>query len=112
MVPMPRACCAAAAAIASSSRSPGMKVDTERRTNAVFVARSRSQRVGGHREERFAGERSQQSLDQAAIHLQRGAGDVRRGLESRNAPSAAEIVRLAVAADRNGGRALPAVPQA
>ena len=29
-------------AIASSSRSPGMNFDTERRTNAVFVARSRS----------------------------------------------------------------------
>ena len=42
IVSMPRASCAAAAVIASSSRSPGMKVDTDRRTNAVFVARSRS----------------------------------------------------------------------
>jgi hypothetical protein len=38
MVPLPCVCCALAAAIASSSRSPGMKVDTDRRTNAVFVA--------------------------------------------------------------------------
>src|SRR4051794_26111792 len=39
---MPRDSCAAAASIASSSRSPGMNVDTDRRTNAVLVARSRS----------------------------------------------------------------------
>src|SRR5471030_350515 len=43
MVLMPCASCTAAAAMASSRRSPGMKADTDRRTNAVFVARSRSQ---------------------------------------------------------------------
>jgi hypothetical protein len=43
IVPMPSGCCRLAAAIASSMRSPGMNADTERRTNAAFVARSRIQ---------------------------------------------------------------------
>src|SRR5215471_7741105 len=42
MVSMPWRSCDAAAVIASSSRSPGMNVDTDRRTKAVFVALSRS----------------------------------------------------------------------
>src|SRR5215510_2287505 len=42
MAPTPSVCWADAASIASSKRSPGIKAETERRTNAVFVARSRS----------------------------------------------------------------------
>src|SRR6185503_7383850 len=42
IVRMPWRSCPAAAVMASSSRSPGMNAETERRTNAVRVARSRS----------------------------------------------------------------------
>ena len=41
MVLMPCGFSAFAASIASSTRSPGMNFTTDRRTNAVFVARSR-----------------------------------------------------------------------
>ena len=41
MVLIPCGLSACAASIASSIRSPGMNFTTERRTNAVFIARSR-----------------------------------------------------------------------
>src|SRR5947207_686689 len=146
MVPMPRACCAAAAAIASSRRSPGMNVDTDRRTNAVFVARSRSHRLverasrasrarlilriagcglriglwiseSAMRNPRSAMWRSamwrsamwrsatsQQSLDQSAVDLHRRAGDVGRRAGKQKGADAAEVVRRAVASERDRRR--------
>ena len=54
MVPMPCVSCAADASIASSSRSPGMKVDTDRRTNAVLVACRAARRLS-RRKEKLSG---------------------------------------------------------
>src|SRR5258708_1113926 len=116
MVPMPCASCAAAAAIASSRRSPGMNVDTARRTNAVFVARSRSHalvdianrivramltaRLSATRNPRSAMSPSQESLQETAVHLQGRSGDVRGGVGEQECAGAAELVRIAVAAGR------------
>ena len=50
-----------------------MNVETDRRTNAVLVARSRSQRVGRHREQQILRAMTQlrSALDQPAVHLDR-----------------------------------------
>ena len=59
--------------MASSSRSPGMNFETERRTNAVRVARSRSQRLVDSASRAFLATlisaMSQQSSDHPAVDL-------------------------------------------
>src|ERR1700686_1110068 len=109
IVATPWACCAAAAPIASSSRSPGMKVDTDRRTNAVFMARSRSHALVDIASKTLRAmliERmSQKPFDEAAVDLHRGAGDVRSGFREQKSADAAEFVRRPVTPhrDRSGG---------
>src|SRR5262245_15307008 len=103
--------------MASSSRSPGMNVETDRRTNAVFVARSRSQALVDIARRTFraipmlrgggpfqAAEWSEQTLDHAAVDLDRGAGDIRRSVGQQERADAPELVGIAVTAERHGAR--------
>src|SRR5258708_27587261 len=101
MVPMPCPCCVCAAPIASSRRSPGMNVDTDRRTNAVLVARSRSHALVDIANRILRAidialslvlslEPSDLRLDESPVDLDRGARDVRRPVgqqERRHLPA-------------------------
>src|SRR5437867_8076918 len=102
---MPCACCCAAAPIASSSRSPGMNLETERRTKAVRVARSRSQRLveSASNALRAMLITSKKSFDESAVDLNRRSVDIRGRVGQQERADAAEFARVAVAAERHGG---------
>src|SRR5437867_1186894 len=108
-----------------------MNVETDRRTKAVFVARSRSHRLVDMASRSFratlilrtsdVGLRrlriwhepssseirnprsavSQQSLDETAVDLHRRARHVRRGIREQKRADAAELVWRAIPADRH-----------
>src|ERR1700730_12250443 len=106
---MPCVCSRRAASIASSIRSPGMNRDTERITNGVLVARSRSQAMpdapsSSLRMMLTTGAPSHAS-DQAAVDLHRRPGHIGRGVRQQERRHAAEFVGLAVAThwNRRGG---------
>src|SRR5687768_4856838 len=117
---MPWPFSARAAASASSTRSPGQNLRTERRTNAALVARSRSQAFVELASSTFritlmewqpvdwraAVRSSQHALDQAAIHLHRRAGHVARGRREQKRSHPAVFLDLAVTPGRDCGQRL------
>src|SRR6188474_2776534 len=108
MVDIPCRFNSAAARSASSICSPGMNRETDRRTNAVFVARSRSHafvdpesstfriidmhRARGLGLKAQGSDASQYASDQPTVHLHGSARHVRRGIGEEKRAGAAKLV--------------------
>src|SRR5687767_15988573 len=100
-----------AARSASSRSSPGMNRATDRRTKAVFVARSRSHalveaarrtfRINDMGSRARAGTSSQDVPNRPAVDLDGGPCHVDGGLGQQERADASELVPFAVSAERN-----------